>query len=426
MHYRRNIDCLGTEELHDLREALAAMYALPAADPNSFAKLASLHGGPPSGFCRHGAPGFFTWHRAYMVAFENALSAVGCQVPLPFWDWSSGPSTGVPAACRLSTYVNRSGATVANPLYRGPRPAGGQTNRRGDIDTTAFDDLAAGAQTAMSAATFSSFQSQINGVHGGVHVRTGGDMQSVPTAAFDPIFYLHHANIDRLWAQWQGTHPGPLPAAEATSQLEPFNRPFSIQWQTGVDVESTVALGYRYRRFCYFFPPIRLWEVAVLRFSWDIRKQMDSARLLIRTSRMQKQPVEVRVFLNQDGATERTKTIDNPAFAGTVGFLGHGSHPHDPGPAGHCEECKRLGHTHDHGSGDHVHGALAHGDHGHDDPVDATKGERFDVELDLTAALRALDTDTDEVTLKLVAVGAGGDRLAADEVSVGNIEVVID
>jgi tyrosinase len=28
----------------------------------------------------------------------------------------------------------------------------------------------------------------------------GGDMASVPSAAYDPIFYLHHANIDRLWA----------------------------------------------------------------------------------------------------------------------------------------------------------------------------------------------------------------------------------
>ena len=421
MHYRRNIDCLGTEELHDLREALAAMYALPAADPNSFATLAGFHGGPPTGFCRHGAPGFFTWHRAYMVAFEKALSAFGCQVALPFWDWSSGPSTGVPAACRFPTYVNRSGATVPNPLFSGPRAAGGQTNRRADIDTTAFDDLATSAQAAMSATTFSSFQNQINGVHGSVHVRTGGDMQSVPTAAFDPIFYLHHANIDRLWAQWQASHPGPLPAAEATSQLEPFNRPFSIQWQTGADVESTAALGYRYRRFCYFFPPIRIWEVAVLPFPWDIRKQMESARLLIRTPRMQEQPVEIRAFLDMEKATDRSKTIDNPAFAGSVGFLGHQGRRHDAGPADGCDECKRLGHHDNHGP--HDHGPH---DHGHDRPVDATEKERFDVELDLTAALRGLDPDTDEVTLKLVAVGAGGDRLAAEQISIGEIEVVID
>src|SRR5215213_5661574 len=73
MRYRKNINCLTSDELHDLREALAAMYALPATDPNSFATIASFHGGPPIAYCAHGAPGFFTWHRAYLMAFENAL-----------------------------------------------------------------------------------------------------------------------------------------------------------------------------------------------------------------------------------------------------------------------------------------------------------------------------------------------------------------
>lgn len=219
MRYRKNITCLSADELHDLREALTAMYALPAADAQSFARLASFHGGPPTTYCAHGAPGFFTWHRAYLMAFENALRTLGCHVTLSYWDWSSGPSTGVPAACRDATYVNRSGATVANPLYRGPRPGGGQTARRSDIDTTSFSDLATSAQAAMSAATFSSFQSQINGVHGSVHVRTGGDMGSVPSAAYDPIFFLHHANIDRLWAIWQAQHPTKKPGNPTTNLL---------------------------------------------------------------------------------------------------------------------------------------------------------------------------------------------------------------
>ena len=40
--YRKNIDCLTDEELHDLREALAAMYLLPASNPNSFARQATF------------------------------------------------------------------------------------------------------------------------------------------------------------------------------------------------------------------------------------------------------------------------------------------------------------------------------------------------------------------------------------------------
>jgi tyrosinase len=41
-----------------------------------------------------------------------------------------------------------------------------------------------------------------NSPHGAVHVRVGGDMHDVPTAARDPIFWLHHANVDRLWNRW--------------------------------------------------------------------------------------------------------------------------------------------------------------------------------------------------------------------------------
>jgi hypothetical protein len=398
MRYRKNINCLTTNELHDLREALAAMYALPASDPNSFATIASFHGGPPIAYCSHGAPGFFTWHRAYLMAFENALRVLGCNVTLPYWDWSSGPSTGVPAACRQATYVNRAGATVANPLYSGPRPAGGQTSRRADIDTTAFDDLATGAQAAMTAATFVSFQNQLNGVHGGVHVRVGGDMGSVPSAGYDPIFYLHHANIDRLWAAWQAAHPGPLPADEASLQLQPFPRPYSIAWQTGSDVESTDALGYRYRRFCFVLPPIKVWEVVEFDWPFPLRDLADSVRVVLKSHHMQPEPIEIRAFLNQPDASARTRTIGNPAFAGAVAFFGHGS----PDP---------------HGGKPPAQAPAGHGS-GHDVPRPALQAgvmERFDLELNITNALRAQTRDATRVSLKLVAVDAEGNEVPAEK-----------
>lgn len=398
MRYRKNIDCLTTDELHDLREALAAMYALPASDPNSFAKIASFHGGPPTAYCAHGAPGFFTWHRAYLMAFENALRTLGCHVTLPYWDWSSGPSTGVPAACRQPTYVNRAGATAANPLFSGLRSGGGQTNRRANIDTTAYDDLATSAQAAMTAATFASFQSQMNGVHGGVHVRTGGDMSSVPTAAYDPIFYLHHANIDRLWANWQATHPGPLPAAEASFQLQPFPRPYSLAWQTGSDVESTDALGYRYRRFCFMIPPIILWDV--IRFKWPLpeRRQVESVRIVLKSHHMQPQPVEIRAFINQAEANAQTKTIGNPAFAGTVAFFGHGS----PDPHGQKPRPTLVG---EHGG---------HGEVSRPTPQAGVK-ERFDLEMNITKGLNAQRGDAEDIALKLVAIDAAGNEIPADK-----------
>ncbi len=433
MRNRTNIDCLSTDELHDLREALAEMYALPASNPDSFAKLAGFHGGPPTSYCRHGAPAFFTWHRAYLMAFEHALRAARCDVALPYWDWSSGPSTGVPEACRHAAYVNRSGATVPNPLYSGPSLAtGGPTARRTDIDTTAYDDLATSAQSAMAATTFTSFQNQIDGIHGGVHVRTGGDMGSVPTAAYDPIFYLHHANVDRLWADWQAAHPGALPATEASFELQPFNRPFTTQWQQGSDVESIEALGYRYRRFCFFLPPIRLWQTLIIDWPWIVRHRMSSARLLLKSTRVQTKPLEIRAFIDQEGAGAGTAISGNPRFAGAVGFLGHNgvhangqghaaAHGH-AGPHDHEHATNVEGHVHDHDAGtshDHQHGH----DHGSPDPHG---DDRFDVEIELTAALRAADPHAEKVSLTLVAVDDCGCAVAGEEVLLDDIELVVD
>lgn len=315
--------------------------------------------------------------------------------------------------------MNRSGATVANPLYSGPRSGGGQTARRADIDTTSYDDLAATAQTALTAATFTSFQNQINGVHGSVHVRTGGDMGSVPTASYDPIFYLHHANVDRLWAQWQASHPGALPVSEATFALEPFNRPFTLQWQTGADVESTTALGYQYRRFCLIFPPIRIWELVAIEWPWTIREQMTSARLLIKSTQMQKRPMEIRAFLNQPEANAGTKTAGNPAFAGAVGFLGHGE------GRGTIIRRKHAGNAPS--SGIRTNMPITPRSFGPSSfRANGEKGEeRMDVEIDLTRALRRGPQER-KVSLKLVAVDIHGNEAAAGEAALEEIELVVE
>ena len=435
--YRKNISCLSADELHDFREALAEMYTLPASNPNSFARQATFHGGPPTSYCRHGAPGFFTWHRAEMKAFEDALQAVGCKVMLPFWDWSSGPSTGIPAACREPTYVNRAGATVPNPLFAGPRNAGGWTTRSASIDTTVFDDLAVSVNAAMSEPTFASFQNLINGPHGAVHGRVGGDMCCVPTASYDPIFFLHHANVDRIWATWQLSNPGALPTTEAGFQLPPFNRPFSTSWQTGADVESTDALGYRYRTWCFIYPPIRIWEIVRIAWPRPLRTSFKTARLVFRSDRMQEDTVEIRVFLDQPRATARTKIVDNPSFAGAFGFIGHGRR--DEVDPAHCAECAAIGHTAEHAHHrvadrheDHEHHEHhvheGHGHEGHDAPHAPAKGveERFDVELDLTEQLRTLETDEEEVAIKLVAIDSDGNEVPAEKIHVDEIELVIE
>ena len=390
--YRRNIDCLTSNQLHDLREAYQALYDLPAADANSFATIAGLHGSPSPSYCIHGFPGFFTWHRAYMLAFEQALQCIHSNIMLPFWDWSSGPSTGVPAACSQPTYVNRAGDTVSNPLYSGPIPAaagGGQTSRRSDINTTAFDDIAVTAQTALTNASFSSFQSALYGPHGSVHVRTGGQMSTVSAASFDPIFFLHHCEVDRLWWIWQQSHPGPLPANEANLELDPFNKPYSTDWQRGSDYDSTDDLGYRYTNWCFIIPPIIIWEVALIEpIPPIVLQRLKSVRLILKSERMPMKSMDIRVFVNQPRATARSKTIGNPRFAGSFGLFG-------------------MGET--------------------DEPLQVVpRQQSFDQELDIAATISRMAEEDKELALKLVAVDANGDAVPAEEIDITGVELLVD
>ena len=188
--YRYNINCLNSDQLHDLREALAVLYDLRASAKDGYEYIAGLHGNPSPSWCIHGSPGFLTWHRAYMSIFEDALRGVNSDIALPYWNWSSGPTTGLPAACSSPTYVNRIGDTVPNPLYAGPiadAAGGGTTSRRPDINTTSFGSLATSAQNAMSNNDFNLFQSHLNGVHGSVHGTVGGIWQVSPPPASIPF-----------------------------------------------------------------------------------------------------------------------------------------------------------------------------------------------------------------------------------------------
>lgn len=394
IRYRKNINCLTTDQLHDFREALTEMYNLPVSGGHGFEKIAGLHGSPSPSYCIHGYPGFLTWHRGYLEVYEEALRCINSNISLPFWNWSSGPTTGVPAACRDATYINRSGDTVDNPLYAGPIPTslgGGMTSRRADIDTTSFDDLATSAQSALTQTSFSSFQPALNGPHGGVHVRVGGNMSSVSLAGFDPIFYLHHANVDRLWAIWQYSHPAALPANEANLELEPFNQPYSTSWRLGSEVETTDMLGYRYANFCFIILPWpRLRQLVAFKLEKEIIPQFDSARLTLKADNMPMCSAEFRIFINEEKPSAKTKTQGNPGFAGSIALFGMGD--------------KKL-------MSDR-----------------RNKGKQFDVSVDISRAIKQQfdKKNNGELALSVVAVDENGKLIPDEQINIKGMELLID
>jgi tyrosinase len=59
--------------------------------------------------------------------------------------------------------------------------------------------------------------------HGTAHTVWGGSISSIPTAAKDPLFFLLHCNVDRLWAKWQRQNGRFNPAAAASYDSNPGN-----------------------------------------------------------------------------------------------------------------------------------------------------------------------------------------------------------
>lgn len=159
--------------------------------------------------CQHStqdqqALNFFGWHRMYLYYYEQVLrwASGDDTLRLPYWDYTD------PAQLALPTNFRNVEAT----LYDARRNAGiniGKltlSSRRTDINDLLPDP------------DYFSYESGIEeGVHGYVHCTVGptcpvAHMGDVPVAGNDPVFYSHHANIDRMWACWQQLHGTPAGA----------------------------------------------------------------------------------------------------------------------------------------------------------------------------------------------------------------------
>ncbi|CZT49606.1 uncharacterized protein RSE6_10479 [Rhynchosporium secalis] len=132
----------------------------------------------------------------------------------------------------------------------------------GQFQTVASDSLAEGDITAFSSPTAGSGSLE-GSIHGNYHVLIGGQTghMGVPTlAAFDPVFWFHHCQVDRLWAFWQAFHPDewfPKPQgdqlAEEQKDLLPFYKsrsgPGNGIFYNSDDSRETEPFGYIYDDF---------------------------------------------------------------------------------------------------------------------------------------------------------------------------------
>lgn len=152
------------------------------------------------GTCQHHNLNFLPWHRMYLYFYEKTLRKhVGDpRFSLPYWDYfqeqsPDGKGLALPSLVR---------GQAAVPLYNQFRTQGLNENK------TAIDPDSASAAQAFAFDDFIHFSNQLQGQpHGTMHCALGSgcltpDMGFVPIAGLDPVFYMHHANIDRLWQCW--------------------------------------------------------------------------------------------------------------------------------------------------------------------------------------------------------------------------------
>jgi tyrosinase len=211
---------------------------------------------------------FLPWHRLYVSFLEEIVRSITGhhEFTLPYWDYTNSTSNAIPVEFQ-------------NRFAKDPRFSVLYVKNRNTDDGRMFADVNAGEPLNkyftgaenfltlpdLGQSNYSLFCSELDAnLHGDIHVFTGdsNNMGRVPTAARDPIFWLHHCNIDRIWAAWNangGTNP------TQTNGKNWSDTKFTFVNASGAAVEIAIsamadpsALPYRYDELPGVPPALRV------------------------------------------------------------------------------------------------------------------------------------------------------------------------
>jgi len=264
---------LSDPEIDKLKSAYAALRDLAQQspdDPRNWFHQGQVHCWYCSGALDglwgqeiHGSWWFLPWHRSYLFFHEQILgSLIGDPTfALPFWDWDTPGRDLFP----FKTYGMPN--DTSNPLSDKSRAVGVNDHIPSQYVGTRM------MQRVLGAATFTDFggsgnqeaQNQMGilegGPHGAVHVWTCDpkvdfnnpkpDMGVLASAAFDPVFFAHHANIDRIWDKWikepQSQHANPANQAWLNQVFFFYDQAQTWTYISPSQMLEPEALSYRYQ-----------------------------------------------------------------------------------------------------------------------------------------------------------------------------------
>ncbi|TFK95596.1 Di-copper centre-containing protein [Pterulicium gracile] len=217
---------------------------------------------------------FLPFHRWFLNTVEQRLRKdCGYRGPMGYWDWTKDASSGIQKSSifdgnrdsGLGSFGKASnGFVVTDGAWGGqqvayPTPHTIVRNftatpfREGRMQPEFINKPNQNVNDAVKVSVvndvvkgnkgdFVKFYNQfdeLEGFHSGVHFAMGGDMGDTSYSPNDPLFFLHHGMLDRVWAMWQNQHPSnkkafgggstwALQSAEAWKTFGPAGMPPNI------------------------------------------------------------------------------------------------------------------------------------------------------------------------------------------------------
>jgi hypothetical protein len=263
-------------------KAIQELQGRPATNRTNYQYQTNIHGTSsgsgtgPDGIwnaCQHGTWFFFPWHRMYILQFElivkKVVTAQGgpANWALPYWDWQC--NRALPPAFREPNLPASAGGGP-NPLFIANRQSSDDPNfsvnsglpmARAVVDSSTADSTVVFSGGSATAFGFgggvidrpSHFGAGMTGrleqqPHNIIHRTVGGPMATAASPT-DPIFWLHHAQVDRLWVRWLalgGGRGNPTDNRWLDQQFQLADADANLITMTPRNVRSPSALGYRY------------------------------------------------------------------------------------------------------------------------------------------------------------------------------------
>jgi len=203
---RKEIRDLSSDELSAF---LAAMRGVgQASSPNIYDKLSAIH--VTNQLTIHGYPIFLVWHRVFIRYLEDAMIEYDPSVALHYWDWTKDAKHPENSAIMQDTMFGGSTDgqcinTESFPHWTAMVPSQHCVTRQFAEGTSPgpFYPRAITDEIKQQSDTYDYYRVRIEGgPHAAPHNGVGGDLSSMQSPE-DPLFYIHHSFLDKLFTEWQ-------------------------------------------------------------------------------------------------------------------------------------------------------------------------------------------------------------------------------